>query len=50
LRGQSQDEQQHHGQDFHRASKPRPQAGVEAGVDAVDGGSGIKFRRRRAPC
>src|SRR5690348_437064 len=37
LRGQSQDEQQHHGQDFHGGSKPRRQAGVETGVDAVDG-------------
>jgi len=32
------------------SSKSRPQAGVEAGVDAVDGWSAIKFRRRRASC
>ena len=35
---------------FMASSKPRGRLGVEAGVDAVDGGGGDKFRRNGGPC
>jgi hypothetical protein len=35
---------------FMASSKPRGRLGVEAGVDAVDGGGGGKFRRSGGAC